>query len=319
MSCCSSSAAPIPIFTCQRDCLCITTSHGLTYCEVYRSRNKDDNKEKESIPIVLVHGLGGSSRHWANSDIPAMLAESGFTVVCFDLYSHGKSDTNKMSHTLDVFLTQLNDVIHHDELPVAKSKVFYLQGFSFGGFIVLNYLSRYHRHGCTCCSAGHTIPRVVFQSPWHGHIPMFVKGLIYIPGLLRLCKPSDMDAIRSITALKQILLSIDKDNKFNDRIKDFGDIVRAVDTTDANLTCENVLFFAGTREPFFYWTAKKLWNTAKTSAISENRLRRYTYRLCKRADHMTFVHNCDGYVGDYYRKTLKEFYIGENNDIFLSL
>jgi pimeloyl-ACP methyl ester carboxylesterase len=318
MSCCSSSAVPIPVFSCKRDCLSITTSHGLTYCEVYRSR-RDDHNGKESIPIVMVHGLGGSSRHWANSDIPALLAESGFTVVTFDLYSHGKSDTHKMSHTLDVFLTQLNDIIHHDELPVAKSKIFYLQGFSFGAFIVLNYLSKFHHNGCTCCSGGHTIPRVVFQSPWHGQIPMLVKGLIYIPGFLRLCKPSDMDAIRSIEGLKQILLSIDKDNKFKDRMKDFGDIVKSVDSVDANLTCENVLFFAGTREPFFYWTAKSLFNTAKASAVSENKLRRYTYRLCKSADHMTFVHQYDGYVGDYYRQTLREFYMGENNDVTISL
>lgn len=106
----------------QKKSYVINTSRGHTYCEVYEPlevpfdfKNCDatatdsgttvgSQKESQTPETVLmVHGLGGTVRHWADSELPDALARRGCVAVCFDFYSHGKStqlDSNMSAQPL---------------------------------------------------------------------------------------------------------------------------------------------------------------------------------------------------------------------------
>jgi hypothetical protein len=69
------------------------------------------------------------------------------------------------------------------------------------------------------------ISKIILQSPWDGHFPLLLRGLLYVPGLLRLCKPSDMAEIKSIRTLKEILLWMDKGRNYSASLDAFADLL----------------------------------------------------------------------------------------------
>lgn len=416
MSCRSCSCAlppPFPMFEFSKKCLSIPTTHGSTYCEIYYPNHLSyaqlPSLPQDSIEIlVMVHGLGGSLRHFSDSDIPAALAQGNAIVVTFDLYTHGKSEvlSNKtIPHNTDIFITQLYDVIHSTDLFLHKYNRLHLLGFSFGGWTILNYLIKFHKNPSKpCCQINHCINKIIFQSPWNGNVPL-VRGLLHVPGALRLFRPSEMAYINDFQALKHILLYADREKKFHDCIEEFAELILNHDEwmktnyipsnnkpsnnnnnssplpgspshvsgvgktaaldggnsmnstliTDSLITVENnlltnielhhtaseVLFLSGTTEFFFTNIAKAIRNRIlkaqkekidkmeatsssdnnnnnknkkkqqqqkkKNNPAYEELERRFPQRICRRADHLTFVNETNLAVGQFYRENICEF------------
>lgn len=87
--------------------------------------------------ILLVHGMGEhSSRYdkWASS-----LAETGFSVVSFDMRGHGKTPGARGSASnYNVLLKDIDFLIEHAKV-LCQEKPLFLYGHSFGGNLVINY------------------------------------------------------------------------------------------------------------------------------------------------------------------------------------
>jgi pimeloyl-ACP methyl ester carboxylesterase len=416
MSCCQ-LPPPFPLYEYQKKCLRVNTTNGSTYCEIFASNSVTLQQPLQSLPdetevLLMIHGLGGSCFHWSKSDIPSLLAQNNVVVICFDLYSHGKSSTlndKETPHSLDTYLQQVYDVVHSKDLPLHNKKHFNLLGFSFGGFLTLNYVVKYHKTpSCPCCSVKHAIPKIIFQSPWHGYLPGCFRGIISIPGVGPLFRPADMAYINDYPALRRILCHIDKEKKFKNTINELVELIENYDklaeqqpeqqnlkadgvSASASLstaspdsathldssspvdseskpaeeadgsrtiissfafekdqaddsicsdkivfdrtseTASQILFLCGNIEGYFSSIAKSirtnilkkhqnykhLSEKKKKNANSVNQSeqtevdfdRRFPWKLCKWADHMTFVHRTNRSVGEFYRETIAEFIV----------
>ena len=286
-------------------CAYVPTTHGKTYCEIYYPARSELLQHaaqtcEQPATVLMVHGLGGSVDHFFESNLPVLLADNGHTVVCFDWYSHGKStwlSSKKIKHNLDLFFSQLHDIIHCPQLPILKSNNFMAHGFSMGCFILLQYCVQFQPFECSKSNAGelavnpkHAGPclrKITLQSPWDGHFPLALRGLLYVPLLLRICKPSDMAQIKSIRTLKEILLWMDKGVNYSNSLDSFANLVlhgrsptaAAGDPPAGNIlqgeqkpleptsvrvqvdqipsSCQ-VLLIVGTREPPFSITARRI-------------------------------------------------------------
>lgn len=208
----------------------IKTTHGETYCEVYQPVRSTGVEHEPSVePVLMIHGCGGCVEHWSKSEIPVLLAKTGKTVICYDIYSHGKSvqlSSTLVTHNLALFLGQLNEVIHSPELPIVTADSFTAHGFSMGCYILLQYCVQFRPFkDSQTLRAKPWINKIVLQSPWDGHVPTLLRGLIHVPLLLRIFKPSDMADIKSVSALKQILLGLDARVDYRQSMTSFAQAV----------------------------------------------------------------------------------------------
>ena len=241
-----------------------------------------------------------------------MLAHNGYTIVTFDLYSHGRSsqlDNKKNPHNKDLFLSQVHDVIHHEDLPIKNSKKIILHGFSTGGYLCYRYLIRYYVELHGCCQNGHIVKKVVFQSPWDCYIDPCIRMLAQIPGLLSLLKPSAMREITSIPALREILTRMDKEMNFSTCMKNLATFMDNYRDLDDNENKISFLFITGTREPPFCRIAKRIRNVLakKQKQLAGKTSIKIYFRLCKKASHMTFVEKTDCSIGNFFREQIKQF------------
>ena len=83
--------------------------------------------------VVLVHG-GGSGYFCFDNTAPA-LAQAGFRVLRYDLYGRGYSDRISQDYTVQLFHTQLVELLEalHIRTPIT------LVGMSMGAIIAINY------------------------------------------------------------------------------------------------------------------------------------------------------------------------------------
>jgi pimeloyl-ACP methyl ester carboxylesterase len=85
--------------------------------------------------VILVHGLGADSRHWAANFGP--LSES-FHVIALDQIGYGQSDKPIMRYTIEHFSEYLRGFLEALKIPRAS-----LVGSSLGGWVVLDFAVRY--------------------------------------------------------------------------------------------------------------------------------------------------------------------------------
>ena len=375
----------------QKKCFAINTTRGSTYCEVYEPLKLDEaaaeqeNVDKETI--LMLHGLGGTVKHWTDSELPSLLASKGNTVVCFDWYSHGKStqvSSRDIPHDLNLFIQQLHDVIHSPQLPISKSKYIVAHGFSMGCYILLQYCVRYEpfshylekeaatpatsavenatneiflhlsdsgKNAVNSSDDGPNgvdktgkltsphIHKLIFQSPWDGSFPTFLRLLVRVPLLLRICKPSDMNGITDINAFKQILLKFNHNVSYTASLDALSTAVvnggkASANNADAkslpiagNAAACSVLVIAGSREEPFRITAKKIGTSvqnklaptitgapAKAKSLTTNCMKsgitadaQVHYKVCRYAGHMSFVKYQDGDIGKFFKTTVGDF------------
>lgn len=90
----------------------------------------------EGPTVILVHGTTTPMMAW-NKNVAALVA-AGFRVVRYDLYGRGLSDRIDGDYGLDVYVTQLEELLAH----IAPAGPIHLAGFSLGGMIVTEFTLR---------------------------------------------------------------------------------------------------------------------------------------------------------------------------------
>lgn len=81
-------------------------------------------------PILLQHGLGGSTQHWRSTIGP--LQDLGYRVIAFDQRGHGRSSDGTKSCTIRQLAADIHGLIDHLGLQRAT-----LMGHSIGGRAML--------------------------------------------------------------------------------------------------------------------------------------------------------------------------------------
>ncbi len=103
--------------------------------EIGKMRYKVYGNENQNT-LVLIHGFNGYMECW-NPNINS-LVEAGYKVVLYDLWGRGLSDRPRVDLKIEVFRTQLNDLIEF----IDSDKVS-LIGSSFGCVIASDYTLNY--------------------------------------------------------------------------------------------------------------------------------------------------------------------------------
>jgi pimeloyl-ACP methyl ester carboxylesterase len=86
--------------------------------------------EKNSTPIVFIHGVGLDHQMWE----PQIEAFKSYSTLTYDLLGHGKTPWSKDNLNFKDFSNQLNQLLNH-----LKLEKIYLVGFSLGSLIALNF------------------------------------------------------------------------------------------------------------------------------------------------------------------------------------
>lgn len=84
-------------------------------------------------PLVILHGLYGSSDNWFSI---AKLLEKSFSVYLLDLRNHGQSPHSEI-HDYDSMCTDIEEFIEQNKL-----KNIYLMGHSMGGKVAINLVKK---------------------------------------------------------------------------------------------------------------------------------------------------------------------------------
>jgi pimeloyl-ACP methyl ester carboxylesterase len=107
----------------------IQLKHGMTHYELAGDPNRP--------LVVLVHGFSTPSYIWDPTF--KALSENGFQVLRFDLYGRGLSDRPKVAYDLELFVSQLEDLLA--ALKIERS--IHIAGLSMGGPIAAAYVNRH--------------------------------------------------------------------------------------------------------------------------------------------------------------------------------
>ncbi|TGK06882.1 alpha/beta hydrolase [Leptospira semungkisensis] len=106
----------------------IQLSQGLTHYEL-------SGPEKGKL-VVLVHGF--STPYFIWDPVQKLLVSQGYKVLRFDLYGRGYSDRPDITYDIDLFRSQIQDLLNslHIDEP------FDIMGLSMGGPIVASYVAK---------------------------------------------------------------------------------------------------------------------------------------------------------------------------------
>lgn len=106
----------------------------MPYVTVQGSEIYYESTSGNSLPIVLVHGAGGSSQHWSAQ---SSIFDGQCNSWAMDLPGHGKSEGNLLSNITDMseFIADFTDALFLGK--------FVLVGHSMGGAIAQEYALQY--------------------------------------------------------------------------------------------------------------------------------------------------------------------------------
>jgi len=126
----------------------IRLKHGDTYYQYV-----DSGAGKETV--VLIHGI----TWWSFSLDPAVsvLVNQGYSVLTFDLYGRGQSDSPDVKNDLNLFVEQTRELI---DTLIPRQKVI-ISGLSMGGAIAVGFIATYPQYvsrAILMCPAGITVP-----------------------------------------------------------------------------------------------------------------------------------------------------------------
>ena len=103
---------------------------------IYYQWHEPTKKLNDEV-VILVHGFSTPSFVW--NGLLLDLLESGFRVLVFDHYGRGYSERPSTNYDKEFYVTELNDLVNHQNIL----KPFHLVGYSMGGVIVSFYADQY--------------------------------------------------------------------------------------------------------------------------------------------------------------------------------
>ena len=103
-------------------------SHGLTAYKQFGS--------KDNTPIIVIHGATLPSEGFIG--FCEGLSQKGYWVICYDQYGRGFSDRPKINYDMNLYVTQLNELINY--LSIDNT---ILYGTSMGAPIAISYSNKY--------------------------------------------------------------------------------------------------------------------------------------------------------------------------------
>ena len=162
--------------------------------------------------VVLVHGLGEHAGRYNANVIPSLI-HTGFAIITFDNFGHGKSG-GKRGHCpsyvalLDLLETMIDKAIEQfSDLPL------FLYGHSMGGNLVLNYALRREENRIKGIVATSPYLRLAFKPPQWKMI--LGKLLLYIWPSLTM--PSGLDP-KGISRIAEEVKSYSADPLVHDKV-----------------------------------------------------------------------------------------------------
>jgi pimeloyl-ACP methyl ester carboxylesterase len=127
----------------------IKLTHGKTYYQLVEVPGSNKH------PVVLIHGITWWS--FSLDAIVPVLLNLGHSVLTFDLYGRGESDSPSVTHHLKLFVEQTRELV---DLVFPKQKII-IGGLSMGGAIASGFLSlhpEYVSQAIIMCPAGLRVP-----------------------------------------------------------------------------------------------------------------------------------------------------------------
>ena len=145
-------------------------SHGLTAYKQFGS--------KDNTPIIVIHGATLPSEGFIG--FCEGLGQKGYWVICYDQYGRGFSDRPKIKYDMNLYVTQLNELINYFSIDNAI-----LYGTSMGAPIAISYSNKYPN---LVLAVGLQVPLVYIEStmlsimkiPYVGNILFHFFGISFI-------------------------------------------------------------------------------------------------------------------------------------------
>jgi len=122
-------------------------SHGLTAYKQFGSKN--------NTPIIVIHG--GTLPSEGFIGFCEGLSQKGYWVICYDQYGRGFSDRPKIKYDMDLYVSQLNELINYLSIDNVI-----LDGTSMGAPIAVNYSNKYPN---SILAVSLQVPLVHIKSP----------------------------------------------------------------------------------------------------------------------------------------------------------
>ena len=142
------------------------------------------DKNKSGIPLLLLHGLGGSIESWSNN-INSLSTK--FRIIALDLPGFGLSDKPKISYSIKFYVSFLEKFIKR-----IKLNHLFIIGSSLGGHIAVEFVLKNRK----------MVDKLILISP-AGCLPKSFKGTRELKRFLMIVNA------RSSSDISRILTSID--------------------------------------------------------------------------------------------------------------
>jgi pimeloyl-ACP methyl ester carboxylesterase len=142
------------------------------------------DKNKSGIPLLLLHGLGGSIESWSNN---INFLSTKFRIIALDLPGFGLSDKPKISYSIKFYMSFLEKFIKR-----IKLNHLFIIGSSLGGHIAVEFALKNRK----------MVDKLILISP-AGSLPKSFKGTIELKRYVSIVNA------RSSRDIGRILTSID--------------------------------------------------------------------------------------------------------------
>jgi 3-oxoadipate enol-lactonase len=182
-----------------------------------------DQGDKNAPTILFIHGFPFNKNMWAGQ-VDAL--KENFRVVAYDVRGHGGSDIGHVDFSIDLFVTDLINLM--DALQIEKA---ILCGLSMGGYIALHALEQY---------PGRFEALILCDTQCMADTP---EG-----------KEKRMKAIESIKAngvalyAKASIINLFAEESFQTKQKEIAAIQKTIEQTSPETLCQTLMALAQRRE-----------------------------------------------------------------------
>ena len=121
--------------------------------------------------VILIHGLGADSRHWAANVDPL---SRNFHVFALDMIGYGQSDKPLMRYRVETFADYLHGFLKALKIPRAS-----LVGNSLGGWVALDFTIRHPQmvEKLVLVDAAGLRPEITLKMPADGAKPLSILNV----------------------------------------------------------------------------------------------------------------------------------------------